>query len=266
MKRLFLLSLVALMAGLSFAQEKQVKFQIETPYGVMTGVLYNDTPFHRDNFVKLVNEGWYTDSPFHRIMNNFMIQGGGNKDGRQDPGYTVPAEFLPNKHIHTKGVLAAARQPDQVNPTKASSGSQFYIVQGKAVSDDMLFSMEKKINKDKQNSLVREYITRPEHMDLYKKIDSLQRARNGAAINALVQEILVQMKNGGEEISYFHYSDKQKAVYRTLGGTPHLDGGYTVFGELTEGFDVIDKIAQVPTAAANKPVNTVSMKITILKD
>ncbi len=266
MKKVFFLALAVWMTSLSFAQNKQVKFQIETSFGVMKGVLYNDTPFHRDNFVKLVNEGWYTDSPFHRIMNNFMIQGGGNKDGRPDPGYTLPAEFLPHKYIHKKGALAAARQSDQVNPTKASSGSQFYIVQGKSVSDDMLFSMEKRINQDKQNALVREYITRPENMDLYKKIDSLQRARNGTAVNAMVQEILVQMKNEGEEIKYFHYSDKQKAVYRTLGGTPHLDGGYTVFGEITEGFDVIDKIAQVPTAAANKPVNAVSMKITILKE
>ena len=99
MKKVFFLALAVWMTSLSFAQNKQVKFQIETSFGVMKGVLYNDTPFHRDNFVKLVNEGWYTDSPFHRIMNNFMIQGGGNKDGRPDPGYTVPAEFLPQKYV-----------------------------------------------------------------------------------------------------------------------------------------------------------------------
>ncbi|OYT17293.1 MAG: peptidylprolyl isomerase [Bacteroidetes bacterium 4572_77] len=266
MKKIFIWAFALLLSSFSFAQENQVKFEIETSYGTMSGVLYNETPQHRDNFIKLVNEGWYEDSPFHRVIKNFMIQGGGNKDGRPDPGYKVPAEFMPTKYVHKKGALAAARQGDNVNPTKASSGSQFYIVQGKLTNDAALLSTERKITQGMQQGLITEYITRPENMGLYQKIDSLQRARNGAALNAYVQEVvIVQMKNEGIPMDGFKYSEKQKAVYRTLGGTPHLDGGYTVFGEITQGLEVIDKIAAVQTAAANKPVQELSMKIKIVE-
>jgi cyclophilin family peptidyl-prolyl cis-trans isomerase len=264
MKKLSLIFVFALMFGAVFAQKDQVKFQIETPYGIMKGVLYNETPQHRDNFIKLVKEGWYEDSPFHRIIKDFMIQGGGNKDGRPDPGYTVPAEFLPTQYVHKKGALAAARMGDNVNPTKASSGSQFYIVQGKIVTDTQLEQMEQRANQSEQQKLVRECITRPENVKLYQEVDSLQRCGDRAGLNALVQEILKDLEEEGIKTEGFHYTDEQKAVYRTIGGTPHLDGGYTVFGEITEGFDVIDKLAAVPTAGASKPVQNVSMKIKIL--
>jgi len=266
MQKFSLVIIFLILFGTGFAQKDQVKFQIETPMGIMKGVLYNDTPQHRDNFIKLVKEGWYDDSPFHRIIKDFMIQGGGNKDGRPDPGYKIPAEFLPKKHIHKKGALAAARMGDNVNPTKASSGSQFYIVQGRIISDAQLNQMEQKINQTAQGKLIKEYITRPENMSLYQKIDSLQRCRNVAALNSCAQDILVKMEAEGETESLFKYSEEQKAIYRTIGGTPHLDGGYTVFGEITEGLEVIDKLAAVPTAGANKPIETISMKITILNN
>jgi peptidyl-prolyl cis-trans isomerase B (cyclophilin B) len=181
---------------------------IKTSYGDITAKLYNDTPKHRDNFIKMIREGWYNDSPFHRIIKGFMIQGGGNKDGRQDPGYTVPAEFMPN-HLHKKGALAAARQGDQVNPQKASSGCQFYIVQGTVLTDETLNSYEQR------------YSTK--------------------------------------------FTPEQRKIYTTIGGTPWLDGGYTVFGEVVSGFDVIDKIAAVPCGPGDKPVNPVTMKIEILE-
>lgn len=247
------------------AQENRVKFIIETPYGTMKGELYNETPAHRDNFVKLVKEGWYEDSPFHRVIKNFMIQGGGNNDGRPDPGYKVPAEFLPSKYVHTKGALAAARMGDQVNPTKASSGSQFYIVQGKAVSDAMLDNIEMTMGKDEKMGIIREYCTRPENVKIYRTIDSLQRLRDRAYINAYMPKVIAQMESEGIELGGFEYSDEQRAVYRTLGGTPHLDGGYTVYGQITEGFEVIDKIALVQTGSGSKPLETVSMKIKIVE-
>jgi peptidyl-prolyl cis-trans isomerase B (cyclophilin B) len=181
---------------------------IKTSYGDITAKLYNDTPKHRDNFIKMIKEGWYEDSPFHRIINGFMIQGGGNKDGRQDPGYTVDAEFIP-AHFHKKGALAAARMGDQVNPTKASSGCQFYIVQGNVLTNEILDSYEIRYN--------------------------------------------------------VKYSPEQRQAYTTIGGSPWLDGGYTVFGEVVSGFDVIDKIGAVPTGAGDKPVNPVTMKIEILE-
>jgi peptidyl-prolyl cis-trans isomerase B (cyclophilin B) len=180
---------------------------IKTSMGDITVKLYNDTPKSRDNFIKMINEGWYDDSPFHRIIKGFMIQGGGNKDGRQDPGYTVPAEILPN-HFHKKGALATARQGDQVNPTKASSGCQFNIVQGTVLSDETLNSYEQR----------------------YKTT----------------------------------YSPEQRKAYTTVGGAPWLDGGYTVFGEVVSGLDVVDKIANVPTGPGDKPVNPVTMKIEIV--
>lgn len=204
--------LFALILGIGLSATAQNKAEtlvlIKTSYGNITAKLYNDTPKHRDNFIKLVKQGWYNDSPFHRVINNFMIQGGGNKDGRTDPGYTVEAEFRP-QHYHKKGALAAARMGDQVNPERRSSSSQFYIVHGQKFNEQTF----------------------------------------GAAAQR----------------SGVNYTDEQKKVYATLGGTPHLDGAYTVFGEVIDGFDVIDKIAAVQTAKGDKPVNAVTMKIEILE-
>ncbi|MBR1850240.1 MAG: peptidylprolyl isomerase [Bacteroidales bacterium] len=191
--------------------------KIETSYGDMVVLLYNDTPRHRDNFIKLVEQGYYDSLIFHRVIRNFMIQGGdpesrnarpGQMLGNGSPGYTIPAEITPT-HFHKKGALAAARQGDEVNPTKASSGSQFYIVQGTVVDDAMFQVLESRYGKT--------------------------------------------------------YTDEQKKVYRSLGGTPHLDGDYTVFGEVVEGLDVVDKIAAVECGRMDRPKNDVRMKMTIIK-
>lgn len=210
MKKIILaaLVLIGLTCQAQNATEKETIIVIKTNYGTIKAKLYNDTPLHRDNFIKLVNEGWYNNSPFHRIIKNFMIQGGQNADGRLDPGYKVPAEIKSN-HFHKKGALCAARQPDQVNPKKASSGSQFYIVQGQKYDDQTL--------------------------DMYED-------RMGKVIGA-----------------------KQRQAYKTVGGTPHLDGDYTVFGEVIEGMDVVDKIATVKTGRMDAPIEAVTMTIEIEK-
>lgn len=209
MKKGLILTAIVFAFGIQlFAQEKTVKFIIHTDYGDMKGYLYNDTPQHRDNFVKLVEEGWYDGSIFHRVIQNFMIQGGQSSSGKMDPGYTVPAEFN-DVHFHKKGALAAARMGDQVNPTKASSGSQFYIVQGIVYNEPTLDNMEQKTGKV--------------------------------------------------------FSDDQRKAYTTVGGTPHLDGAYTVFGQIADGFDVIDKIAAVKTKPGDQPVQDVKMTIEIVK-
>ncbi len=201
----------------AFSQQKVVKFVIHTDYGDMKGFLYNQTPKHRDNFVKLANEGYYDGLAFHRVISGFMIQGGdpesrnakpGEQLGTGGPGYTVPAEIDP-QFIHKKGALAAARKADQVNPTKASSGSQFYIVQGKKYTAGQLDAIS---------------------------------AQNGVK-----------------------YTDAQKKAYETVGGTPFLDGAYTVFGEITEGLDVIDKIAAVQKGANDRPVQDVKMTVKIIE-
>lgn len=211
MKKLILaaLLLVGLTGYAQKATEKETVVVIETSMGTIKAKLYNDTPKHRDNFIKLINEGWYNGSPFHRVIKDFMIQGGQNADGRLDPGYTIPAEIT-NNHFHKKGALAAARQPDQVNPKKASSGSQFYIVQGKKFDEAWL--------------------------DMYEN-------RSGKVFSA-----------------------RQRQAYQTTGGSPHLDGDYTVFGEVTEGLDVVDKIAAVKTGNMDVPIEPVTIKsITIEK-
>jgi cyclophilin family peptidyl-prolyl cis-trans isomerase len=209
MKKLFLFTLILGLFMNAEAQKKEsvTKFVIHTDYGDMKGFLYNETPQHRDNFVKLVNEGWYNGSPFHRVINKFMIQGGQNADGRQDPGYRIPAEFNP-KFFHKKGALAAARMGDQVNPKRESSGSQFYVVQGDVLNDQMITMMESRGTK---------------------------------------------------------LSPEQKEAYKKIGGTPHLDAQYTVFGEITEGLDVVDKIAAVKTVPGDKPATDVKMTIKIVK-
>ena len=208
MKKLILMSII--LAGLTCqAQQKETTVVIETSMGTIKAILYNDTPLHRDNFIKLVNEGWYNGSPFHRVIKDFMIQGGQNADGRMDPGYKVPAEFREN-HFHKKGALCAARQGDQVNPKKASSGSQFYIVQGQVFDERTLAIYEERLGKI--------------------------------------------------------FSAKQRQAYMTVGGTPHLDGDYTVFGEVIEGLDIVDKIAGVKTGYMDVPVEPVTInKITIEK-
>ena len=212
MKKLILaaLVLVGLTCQAQKATEKETVVVIKTNMGTIKAKLYNDTPLHRDNFLKLVNEGWYDGSPFHRVINQFMIQGGQNADGRLDPGYTVPAEIMDN-HFHKKGALAAARKPDQVNPKKASSGSQFYIVQGKVYDERTL--------------------------DMFE-------SRMGKVFNA-----------------------RQRQAYQTVGCTPHLDGDYTVFGEVTEGLDIVDRIAAVKTGPGDVPVETVTiLSVTVEKN
>ena len=211
MKRITLVIIAAIFSFSIMAQnktEKETLVVVKTKFGDITMKLYNDTPKHRDNFIKLIKEGWYEDSPFHRVINGFMIQGGGNKDGRQDPGYTIPAEIKPN-HFHKKGALAAARTGDNVNPERRSSGCQFYIVQGTVMPQSNLDSYEQRLG--------------------------------------------------------VKFTEEQKKAYTTVGGAPHLDGAYTVFGEVITGFDVIDKIAAVPRDSGDRPLQPVTMKIEILE-
>jgi cyclophilin family peptidyl-prolyl cis-trans isomerase len=203
---LFLLNVAGFSQSDQTITEK--KFLLKTSYGDITFKLYNETPQHRDNFAKLVKEGFYNGSIFHRVINHFMIQGGGAKSGTEDVGYTIPAEITP-KYFHKFGALSAARMPDQVNPQKASSGSQFYIVQGKVYTDAELDSFEQRMNKK--------------------------------------------------------FTAEERKAYKTVGGTPHLDGSYTVFGEVIEGFDVINKIAAVKTQPGDKPVEDVIMNIVEVK-
>lgn len=219
-KILFSVIVLTLMSFTMFqSSKKETKVEITTDYGSIKIKLYNETPQHRDNFIKLVKQGFYDGTLFHRVISNFMIQGGDpdSKDaqkgeflGEGDVGYTIPAEFN-NQFIHKKGALAAARQGDNVNPNKRSSGCQFYIVQGRKYTK--------------------------------AEVDNI-------------------IKNKADRVKY---TEEQYKIYETIGGTPHLDMDYTVFGEVIDGLDVIDKIAAVQKDKRDRPREDVKMTIKIIK-
>ncbi|MCD6091749.1 MAG: peptidylprolyl isomerase [Bacteroidales bacterium] len=266
MKFLLIWGVLFLFSGLNSiqAQEKKVQFIIHTSLGDMKGELFNETPMHRDNFVKLVKENWFENSYFHRVINHFMIQGGQNADGREDAGYTVPAEFVPEIYVHQKGMLAAARESDNINPTKASSAAQFYIVQGKIMSLGQLESIEEKINSGRKQRAIDNYIFFSGNEKRLYKLEALRNAKDNVGIKNMRNEVYNEMKTKGEAPAEFYYTEEQKKIYTTIGGTPHLDGAYTVYGRITEGWEVLDRIAATPVAGS-RPIEKVVMKIEIIE-
>jgi len=237
-------------------------YSIETPYGIIKVKLYDETPRHRDNFIKLMQEKKYDGTLFHRVIKGFMVQGGdldsknakpGQQLGAGDAGYTIPAEINP-KFFHKKGALAAARQSDQVNPKKASSGSQFYIVTGEVMDANKLKEIEKqalmgKLFADPANAGIKSKM-----MELYQqgKSDSLKFYEG-----ILEQQAAAEMASGKGN----KFSPAQVEAYTTIGGAPFLDGEYTVFGEVIEGMDVLDKIAAEEVDANSRPVKDIPMTI-----
>ncbi|MGD9993406.1 MAG: peptidylprolyl isomerase [Salinivirgaceae bacterium] len=284
MREFLTLSLVTLFIFISCSnkapQEQQTSTDesrrmvlIQTSFGDMKVELYNETPLHRDNFIKLVEQGFYDSLLFHRVINAFMIQGGDPDSknapanlqlGNGGPGYQLDAEFRPEL-FHKKGALAAAREPDQVNPQKQSSGSQFYIVQGKIFTPEMLKQMEEKVNFPKRKQLVFDYIEKPENAALKQRIDSLGRAQNMVAMNQEFNNVAIMLEPEYQKLDLFQYTAAQIEVYGKLGGTPHLDQNYTVFGQVVEGLHVIDSIAQVKTNPQNRPLEDVIMKMKVIK-
>jgi cyclophilin family peptidyl-prolyl cis-trans isomerase len=246
---------------------------IETPMGNMKLRLFEETPLHKANFLKLVKEGYYDSLLFHRVINNFMIQGGdhlskhakaGDSLGHGDIGYTVPAEFRP-EIIHKKGRLAAARDGDDVNPQMASSATQFYIVMGKKRTGEDLKKYEDRINKAHYMRCARAFMQSPEGKQLknqYNRLKSENKTDSAALVNAKIEEQILKRHQADPEYKFNAY---QVETYTTVGGTPHLDGTYTVFGEVTEGLEVIDKIAAVKTDQRNRPLEDIRMKIRIVK-
>lgn len=234
--------------------------EIKTSEGDIKVRLFGDTPAHRDNFLKLVKEGYYNNVLFHRVINEFMVQTGdpdsktakvGQPLGSGGPGYTLEAEIKYPAHFHKRGALAAARQGDQVNPERRSSGSQFYIVTGKAYNDSTLKQMERQLDMmQKQqifNDLTKEY---------KDSIMTLRRNRDQAGLQALQDELIaITEKKAAENPAGL--TAAQREAYTTVGGTPHLDGQYTVFGEVVEGMDVVDKIEKAETDGRDRPVSDI---------
>ena len=240
--------------------EKRTLVKLETTMGNITVALYNETPKHRDNFIKLVKEGVYDSTLFHRVIKQFMIQAGDPDSknasdtamlGSGDVGYTIPAEFNP-KFFHKKGVLAAARQGDDVNPEKASSGCQFYIVTGRKFTEPQLLGMENKINEQHEEALF-DSLARQHMKEIYK----MRKAGDNAGLLELQDTLEAQARELADKEEKFRFTPEQIKAYSTVGGAPHLDGSYTVFGEVTEGMKVVENIEIAKTNRADRPVENI---------
>ena len=240
--------------------EKRTLVKLETTMGNITVALYNETPKHRDNFIKLVKEGVYDSTLFHRVIKQFMIQAGDPDSknasdtamlGSGDVGYTIPAEFNP-KFFHKKGVLAAARQGDDVNPEKASSGCQFYIVTGRKFTEPQLLGMENKINEQREEALF-DSLARQHMKEIYK----MRKAGDNAGLLELQDTLESQARELADKEEKFRFTPEQIKAYSTIGGAPHLDGSYTVFGEVTEGMEVVDNIEIAKTNRADRPIENI---------
>jgi peptidylprolyl isomerase len=270
MKKLLIVTICLALTKQVFSQ-KDTLIEIKTSQGNIVVKLYEKTPLHRANFIRLVKKGFYDSLIFHRIIPTFMIQGGdpdskrsasGAMLGNGGPGYTIPAEILP-EYFHKKGALAGARLGDDVNPTKASSGSQFYLVQGKVFSEAELNQMAQRMSnmKRQQNGqkLYQEYLNRPENAALLRTVIRLQQAQNRDSLELVSKTAIEYVNSQLQAIPDFSFTPEQIKAYSTLGGAPHLDGGYTVFGEVVEGLDVIDKIATIDRDSNDRPKNDVRM-------
>lgn len=244
------------------------KVLIKTTLGDITVRLYDETPKHRDNFIKLAKEGYLNDTLFHRVIKDFMIQGGdpnsknaepGQMLGTGGPGYTIPAEFVYPQYFHKRGALSAARQGDEVNPERESSGSQFYIVWGKIYKPQELRQMERQMAMQQEqqvfNSLVQE--RRKEIMDL-------RRNRDQAGLMALQDCLIEETKKRCKEMSKPEFTAEQQEAYTTIGGTPFLDNQYTVFGEVESGLDIVEKIQNTETGPSDRPKTDISMTVELI--
>ncbi len=271
MKKLALLMIFAglfinMSCGVS-SKSKETIVQIETEFGNIKIKLYDETPLHRDNFIKLIKEGVYTDLLFHRVIQGFMIQGGdpdsrnaepGKMLGTGDLGYTIPAE-INAKFFHRRGVLAAARQGDDTNPERRSSASQFYILQGKVFSPQALDSMEVKMEESRKINLLQAKI-KPAEPELNQLGAEGKQDELLARYNAIKEEVLAEVA----QLPSLKFTEEQRKAYTTIGGYPPLDNLYTIFGEVIEGMGVVDAIAKEPTDQYDRPQKDIKFTITIL--
>lgn len=247
---------------------------ISTNYGNMKIKLFNETPLHRDNFLKLVREHFYDSLLFHRVIQEFMIQGGDPDSKYAEPAkllgdgdlkYTIPAEFVPTLY-HKKGMLCAARNGDDVNPEKASSACQFYIVQGKKRTEEDLISFEKRINKPIISKIKDEILEKPEHKELKEKITNFKKEQNNDSLMVYFKIVNKLVEEEYAKTTHYTFPTEHKTIYKTIGGVPHLDSQYTVFGEVIEGLEVIDKIAAVGKNKNDRPLIDVRMWIKIIEE
>ena len=243
--------------------------RISTNYGDIVVRLYDETPEHRDNFLKLAREGYYDGTLLHLVIKDFMIQGvdpdskgapAGKHLGAGGPEYTLPAEFVYPQYYHKRGVLSAARQGDQVNPERRSSGSQFYIVWGKKYSEAELKQMAKQLDGQRGQQIFNELAA--QHRD---SIQAMYKNGDRKGLMELQNRLAAETDKLLEATPGFTFTPEQTKDYTTIGGTPFLDNQYTVFGEVVEGLDIVEKIQSVATGSADRPKEDVVMKVTVIE-
>lgn len=271
---LWLLSFPLMINAQTSEMETDTLFIISTPQGNITLRLYNDTPEHRHNFIKLVNSGFYDSTLFHRVINAFMIQGGdpdsrnaapGIALGEGGPGYDVLSEITP-AHFHKRGALAAARESDKLNPQRLSSGSQFYIVQGKIQTEADLDKIEKENESLAKQQVFIELMKKPENLALKNRFFSPDAKKDTTSFHHLLDTLNLLIDQEYSRQPPFRFTDEQRRLYTTEGGTPHLDGKYTIFGEVVDGMAVVDAIAGAKTNENDRPLTDIPMKITMITE
>lgn len=259
MKNILFLML-GLVLTISACAKKDYLVTVKTSYGDIKILLYDQTPQHKENFLKLAQSGDYDSTIFHRVIKDFMVQGG---DVNAKPGnenkidYTVPAEFV-DSLIHHKGALAAARQGDNVNPEKASSGCQWYIVKGVVYSEEDLTTDMQKLN-----GFMKQLMQEPEYANLQQELSKIYYEQGQEAFGKKMLEYRPVLEEKYKTTFDKDFPADRLKVYTTIGGTPHLDDAYTIFGRVVEGLDVLDKIAAVETAAMDKPKEDVYMTVEV---
>ncbi len=245
------------------------KIKITTTEGEIVVRLYDETPLHRDNFLKLAKEGYFDGTLFHRVIKDFMIQGGDPESkgapadkmlGTGGPNYTIPAEFVYPQLFHKRGALSAARTGDEVNPKRESSGSQFYIVWGKVYKAQELKQMERQMAMQKEQSVFNGLV-----QENREKIMDLRRNRDRAGLQELQDDLIAQTKAICAEMPKPAFTPEQVEAYTTLGGTPFLDDQYTVFGEVESGLEVVEKIQNCETMRGDRPKADVSMTVEVIE-
>jgi len=272
MKTIFFAVLAAILLAGCSSKPKDTLVSISTPYGEIIVKLYDSTVKHRENFIKLADAGYFNGTLFHRVIQKFMIQGGdptsrnaaaGVLLGDGDTNYTIPFEYVPS-YLHKRGAFAAARESDDENPLKASSASQFYIVQGKVFTNDELDAVELKVERRTKQYIMIDFLKKEGKEEELKAFRQMADNRDTANMRLVIEKYRNAVEAQYLRTKPWKITDEQRRLYTTVGGTPHLDGAYTVFGEVVSGMEIVDQVAAAQTDTNDRPLKDLPMTIKVI--